>query len=175
LQGLSKGLLGGWQLSGILRIASGSPFSPLTAFGSFNAASPSERPDLAPGRSNNPILGGPDKYYDITAFTVDKNGDGIVNSADRGFFGNLGRDTITDPGVVNLDVSFFKNTPVPRVNENFALQFRAEFFNILNRANFGTPRLNLFDSRGAVAGGAGRITSTVTKSREIQFGLKAIW
>ncbi|MGH9359934.1 MAG: hypothetical protein ACRD1O_12290, partial [Terriglobia bacterium] len=59
----------------------------------------------------------------------------------------------------------------------FNLQFRAEFFNILNRANFASPidNLTVFDPSGNPIPGAGLITSTQTPSREIQFALKLIW
>jgi hypothetical protein len=59
------------------------------------------------------------------------------------------------------------------------VQFRAEFFNILNRANFNTPVIpdntDIIDSTGAPTGAAGLLTSTTTSAREIQFGLKRIW
>lgn len=93
--------------------------------------------------------------------------------------GNAGRNIIPGPGLVNLDFSIFKNNPVRRISENFNVQFRAEFFNILNRANFATPTIqtntDIFDSTGAPNGGAGVLTSTVTDPREIQFALKLIW
>jgi hypothetical protein len=68
-----------------------------------------------------------------------------------------------------------KNTKIPKISENFTVQFRAEFFNILNRANFAPPVANL-DVLAGVAGGFGQLSpSTQTPSREIQFGLKLIW
>jgi hypothetical protein len=54
------------------------------------------------------------------------------------------------------------------------LQFRAEFFNLLNHANFGPPNATLF-SAGAASASAGLITATATTSRQIQFGLKLIF
>ena len=56
------------------------------------------------------------------------------------------------------------------------MQFRAEFFNIFNRANFGTPNAVVFTSATAAPSPtAGVITSTSTTSRQIQFGLKLLW
>jgi hypothetical protein len=88
--------------------------------------------------------------------------------------GNAGRNVVVGPGLVDFDLSLMKNIPL---RENFRLQFRAEFFNILNRANFAPPVDNstLFDETGAPVGGAGSIDQTSTPSREIQFGLKLIW
>jgi Carboxypeptidase regulatory-like domain len=70
-----------------------------------------------------------------------------------------------------------KNNFVKRISDAFNVQIRAEFFNIINRANFAPPldNRNLFDSAGNPIGNAGLITSTQTPSREIQFALKIIW
>ena len=80
---------------------------------------------------------------------------------------------------MNLDVSFFKNNPIRRISENFNVQFRAEIFNVLNRANFALPvnpdNTDIFDSTGALSDSAGILTSTVTSARLVQFALKVIW
>jgi hypothetical protein len=93
--------------------------------------------------------------------------------------GNAGRNILIGPGLMNLDASIFKNIPVRKISENFNVQFRAEFFNVLNRANFSVPitpdNTDIFDSTGAPTGVAGQLTSTTTTAREIQFGLKLIW
>jgi hypothetical protein len=94
--------------------------------------------------------------------------------------GNSGRNIMIGPGLTNLDFSIFKNNPVKRISENFNIQFRAEFFNILNRPNFGVPDLangndDIFDATGAVNPTAGLLTTTTTDPREIQFALKLIW
>lgn len=92
-------------------------------------------------------------------------------------WGNLGRNTLIGPGVSKLDFSVFKNNPVKRISESFNAQFRAEFFNILNRANFSSPTDNsaVFDHLGRPVSSAGLITSTQTTSRQIQFAVKFIW
>jgi len=91
--------------------------------------------------------------------------------------GNLGRNVLIGPGLSKLDVSVFKNNHVKRISENFNAQFRAEIFNILNRANFSSPTDNLqvFDQSGQSIQSAGLLTSTQTTSRQIQFALKLIW
>jgi hypothetical protein len=94
--------------------------------------------------------------------------------------GNSGRNIMVGPGVANFDFSIFKNTPIKRISENFNVQLRAEFFNILNRANFGPPDLpsgndDIFDATGAHNGAAGLLTTTTTDPREIQFAVKLIW
>jgi hypothetical protein len=94
--------------------------------------------------------------------------------------GNSGRNIMTGPGLTNVDFSVFKNNPIKKISENFNVQFRAEFFNILNRANFNVPDLgngnnDIFDATGAVNPTAGLLTSTTTDPREIQFAIKFTW
>jgi hypothetical protein len=94
--------------------------------------------------------------------------------------GNAGRNALIGPGITEMDFSVFKNNYIKKISENFNVQFRAEFFNILNHANFAppTPRdsnTDIFDASGAPTGVAGGLFSTTTTAREIQFALKAIW
>jgi hypothetical protein len=88
-----------------------------------------------------------------------------------GTYGNLGRSTFTGPGLADLDVSLFKTTPI---SERASLQVRAEFFNVLNHANFGPPNATVF-SGTSISGSAGLVTITTTTSRQIQFGMKLIF
>ncbi|MGH2509379.1 MAG: TonB-dependent receptor domain-containing protein, partial [Ktedonobacteraceae bacterium] len=91
--------------------------------------------------------------------------------------GNLGRNTVVGPGEANLDFSIVKDNPIKRFSESFDIQFRAEFFNILNRANFAPPVDNLeaIDSTGVQIPGFGTLDNTQTDPRDIQFALKIIW
>jgi hypothetical protein len=93
--------------------------------------------------------------------------------------GNAGRNIIPGPGLVNLDLSFFKNNPIRRISENFNVQFRAEIFNVFNRANFALPvnpdDTDIFDETGNRNDNAGILTSTTTNARIVQFALKVIW
>ena len=68
-------------------------------------------------------------------------------------------------GVANVDVTLIKETVVPKMGENTKVQFRAEFFNVLNRANFGAPANNLYNSTGVQRSDAGVITTTNTLVR----------
>jgi len=95
--------------------------------------------------------------------------------------GNAGRNSIYGPGLINLDFSLYKNIPVRKISESFNVQFRADFFNILNHANFGPPldfqgsqQAQLFNQTGAPTG-AGGLQNTVTLPRDIQFALKVIF
>lgn len=79
-----------------------------------------------------------------------------------GTFGNLGRNIWQGPGFLQVDLGAYKNF---RITESVRLQFRSEFFNLPNRANFGNPNTNIS------SGNFGRITSTQS-ARVIQFALK---
>jgi hypothetical protein len=78
---------------------------------------------------------------------------------------------------VELDVSLSKNVPISRISESFKAQFRADFFNIINRANFTSPNDNraIMDSLGNLIPFAGAITLTNTTSRQMQFSVKMSW
>lgn len=161
--GPAQYLLSGWQLSGIVTLLSGFPITPEVGSnlsGDGDTRNP-DRPSLNPAFSGPVITGNPNQWFNPAAF--------ILPTA--GTWGNLGRGTFDGPGLADVDFSALKNTSL---TERMRLQFRAEFFNILNRANFATPNLIVFSS-GAVSPTAGLITSTVTTSRQIQFALKLMF
>jgi hypothetical protein len=92
--------------------------------------------------------------------------------------GNAGRNSVTGPGLINFDVSLFKNNYITRISEQFNIQFRVEAFNVLNRANFNPPTANnqVFNADGTTGGLVpGLLDSTATTSRQIQVALKVIW
>ena len=165
-KGLAGALVKGWQLNNITAIQSGTPFTVRLGFnrsGNLNTTSFSanERPNLKAGASSNPILGDPNRYFDVNAFELP-----AVNTR-----GTLGRNTLIGPGVVNVDASLGKSFAL---GESRSLLFRAEVFNLPNHPNFAVPsgQIAFTNAQGAVAPTAGKITSTVTTSRQVQFGLK---
>ena len=78
---------------------------------------------------------------------------------------------MSGPGLATWDFSAVKDTAL---YERLSLQFRAEIFNLLDRANFNTPNLIVFTPTG-VSGTAGAISSTSTTARQVQFGVKLLW
>jgi outer membrane receptor protein involved in Fe transport len=167
--GLAAHLLKGWQLNNVTTLQSGQPFTVRLGFnrsGNLNTTgfSMNERPDLKPGFSDNPILGGPDRYWDINAFALPA----------AGTRGNLGRNTLTGPGLVNFDLSMIKSFPLQRSQ---SIQARIEIFNLFNRANFAVPsgRIAFTNAAGDVSPTWGRITSTVTTARQLQLGVKYLF
>jgi hypothetical protein len=161
--GLANKLAGGWQLNGIATLLSGFPFTPQVGSnqsGDGDTRNP-DRPSLNPSFTGPVVRGSPNQWFNPNAFVLPA----------AGTWGTLGRGTFTGPGLADVDLSLFKNTAVA---EKVALQFRAEFFNTLNHANFGPPNATVFSS-GAVSASAGLITATATTSRQIQFGLKLIF
>ncbi|MBI2821405.1 MAG: TonB-dependent receptor, partial [Acidobacteria bacterium] len=166
LTGTTGRLLGGWQINGIVNITDGVAFTAENS-GSLDRdrdrSLTNGRPNLAPERSSNPVLGGPDRYYDPTSFQLQE----------PGFYGNLGRNTVIGPGLATVDFALIKNFAL---REEKNVQFRAEFFNLFNRANFSLPDRTVFRvASGVPSGTAGRITSTGTTSRQIQLGLKILF
>jgi hypothetical protein len=146
-------------------VQSGFPFTPQLSYNPSNTGDTRNpvRPFVNPAFSGPVILGTPTQWFNPAAFL------GPPNSS--GFDGNLGRDTLIGPGLATWDLSFLKETPI---RERLHLQFRAELFNLLDRANFNTPNAVAFTPTG-VSPTAGVILSTSTTSRQVQFGLKLLW
>lgn len=186
-EGVLGALVTGWEIAGITSISSGSPYTIRTGSDTDlnRDGGRSDRPDLVPGASINPtegtsagcagIEGGPigrsvkswnktSRWHDICAFQINPQ---------AGLYGNLGRNTVIGPGRINFDFSVHKNIPL---TESTRIQFRAEIFNLFNRNNLGLPENQGFDgldyepSAGTILPG-----ETVTRPREIQFGLKFVF
>jgi len=154
------GWSGGWQLGGIAQTSSGVPLGRWMAWKAtpWVSSTPnlSPFPTAFPDASSLPTVGTPRK---------------------PSLPGKLGRNTVIGPGLVNFDFSMIKNNQIPRVSENFAIQFRAEFFQPLPSHE---PRASGRHSRstrciGNPLPGFGQIGSTQVPNREIQFAIKFTW
>ena len=146
---------GNWQVNGIYTARTGSPFTVTQPGDGPNVGDGSARPDQVA----NPNMGGTrniDQAFNTAAF--------VAASPFR--WGSAGRNTVTGPGVNNWDFSLFKNFVF---DEKRRLQFRAEFFNLFNHAEFGFP--------GSSIGTAqfGRISSTTRDPRDVQLSMKFLW
>jgi len=205
--GTASYLAGGWELGTIITATTGSPFTPTIGGGGdplgtgFNGDFSMDFANLVQGC--NPVQGGV-KYLNTKCFALpqatpdiaaqcqpfgfktpnpskgDPGSAGILGTCTN-LVGNAGRNSIYGPGLTTVDFSIFKNTHVPRISEAFNIQFRAEFFNIMNHPNFAAPNFlndsnnSIFDASGAPIAKAGVIGSTSTEARRIQLGLKLVW
>jgi hypothetical protein len=165
-------LLGGWQFNGIWMLRSGVPFTPAlgpTNWSRSGNTSGQDRPNLKPGVNlDDVVLGGPDRYFDTSAFVL----------GPQGFFGNAGRNILTGPNFAMTSVSLVKNTRVGALGAGGQVQLRLEVFNLLNRPNFATPERVVFaaaNANEAPLATAGRINRTITSARQVQLGVKVLF
>jgi hypothetical protein len=173
----------GWRLGGIFNIRTSVPTTARITVRRPGYLFSATRPNLLPGQSNNPNNGvsigcknpdgttfieagreieGPALFYDPCVFSVPP----------AGTVGNLGRNTIFGPSLVNLDVSLQRDFPL---GGDRRLQFRAEIFNVANHTNFRTPTANsmqVFTGGGRYNSGVGLYVNTSTTSRQIQLALR---
>jgi hypothetical protein len=182
----------GWETSALLKANTGVPFTPTFGTDGDPLGLGSTDPWAFPNRLSGPGCGSlvnpgnPNNYIKTQCFSVPTAPSQAFYSqyCDPSFTyptcinlrGNAGRNILIGPGLVNFDFSLAKNT---RIRDSFNVQFRAEAFNLFNRANFQVPGLitgtDIFDSTGTPNPSAGQLTLTTTSSRQIQFGLKLIW
>jgi hypothetical protein len=156
-------MVSGWQVNSITTLLSGFPFTPLVGSnrsGNGDTRNP-DRPDWNPAFTGKVITGNPNRWFNPDAFLLPT----------PGTFGNVGRGVLRGPGLATVDFSLLKNT---RLSERFSLQFRAEAFNLLNRANFRTPNTTVFQGTGPNPS-AGLISATTTTARQLQGALKLIF
>jgi hypothetical protein len=149
MKGPLNAILGGWETSGILTLASGLPYS--VVFTSSIQGWPSNRANIV----GNPAVSNPSlsEWFNPAAFAVPQPftyGD----SAPYSLFG---------PSFSDWNTAIFKQFSL---TERYRLQFRAEFFNALNHPNFGNPNSNI-----SVPSRVGTITSAGSP-RDIQLGLR---
>jgi hypothetical protein len=154
-KGPVKAALGGWQLIGINSFTTGTPFT-VHAMTDFSNTGGDARPNVVLNVSTDPP-GGPTRqqWFSPAAFSNPVNGQ----------FGSAGRNILTGPNNVGIDISLFKNIPL---RERLHLQFRSEFFNLINHPNFRGLNTT-YDSSNP-----GELTAAAT-SRQIQFALKLLF
>lgn len=158
-EGLQAKILGDWQINGIFAAFSGRPFTVTASGAGLNMPGNLQTADqvkLSVAKLGK--VGDDGTWFDTTAFARPKGAR----------FGNVGRNTMRGPTVVNTDLSLFRTF---RMTERFNLQFRAECFNLSNTPHFGNPNGNANSSN------FGKILSTdsglaLGRSREFRFGLR---
>jgi hypothetical protein len=157
-------IIGGWQTNGILSAQSGNPLDILVGLTTLTGTNNNTRPDST-GIDPNDYPHDPAKWFNTAAFSRNFSGR----------YGNLGRDVVIGPGTTSWDSSLLKRFNLR--SESRYLQFRAEFFNILNHPNFDNPTTTSLSLTSATFG---RITSagsqdTRLSSRQIQFALRLVF
>jgi hypothetical protein len=175
--GVTKAALGGWEVSGVMILQSGTPFSIFDPGGgsAYSLASPSATATFQPGFScaNAPSSGSVTSrlanWVNPNAYTADpfatlSNG----ASSDATLYGNSPRNCIIGPPQKNVDLTLDKTF---KLGERQTVRFRADFFNLFNHPSFANPQT--FNGDGGVYGNGGApITTTVGTPRLIQFSLK---
>ena len=168
---LLKAALGNWQLSGVYSYLSGSPFSPSVGFASTGTGAYTPRPNVIADCDFYPSQQTLAHWFNTSCFTPPPIGE----------FGNAGRNTLIGPNLWNLDSSLAKERARwEKISEQFTVQFRAEFFNILNHPSFRNPSSTLFN-QGPNAARFFRmrtrplLTSTLSQPRQIQVALKILF
>jgi hypothetical protein len=147
---------GGWQIGGIYTLSSGFPFSPQLGYDPSNTGDQGlVRADRIADGNFSAGKRDPNLWFDINAFPLPA----------QYTFGNAGRNILIGPGLNILDGSIRKEFAT---TETQRLEFRAEFFNMLNHPNFAQPDAFIDDGPGS----AGVVTSVALPMRQIQFGLK---
>jgi len=193
LGNMGEQVLGGWQLGLITELSDGAPFMP--------SLSTSDIAGEVIMTVDPPYVAGGCSPQNMTLSTFRTGGNFFLNPACVSLVpmtaanasycdqrlaagtcsnirGDLGRNTVLGPGLFNADFSLVKNTYVRKISESFNVQFRAEFFNVLNHTNFAPPpssNLEAFNANGVPISTYGQIQSTQNNNRIIQFGLKVIW
>jgi len=168
-KGVAGAIIGGWQMNGIVTLRTGFPFN-VGENTSLNTGGPAYPDRVADGRLSNATR---QLWFDPSAFRrTDCN---LAAHPELCHYGNAGYGIMTSPGARDLDYSVYKNWSLPFFGEQGRLQFRAEFFNLFNTPNFGTPNgISFATPNSIVPDGTrmGEIRSLRLPMRVIQFGAK---
>jgi len=148
-------VIGGWKVTSVVTLASGFPLTVSAGEDTANIGNccRPNRDFNVSTKLDNPTV---DKFFNTAAYS----------RAPNGTFGTAGRSEVVGPGIKNWDFSLAKEF---HLNTQHYVEFRFEAFNFLNRPNFGDPNTSL----SSVA--FGRISSTRTDMRQLQFGLKYVF
>ena len=157
-------MVSGWRFAALITGATGLPVNVVNGFDESLGGSAPARPSYSGAAAchpyeivSQPIAGPAILYFNPACYTLSA----------LGTEGNVGRDSIYGPGLFNVDFSIMKRT---KIREKLDSEFRAEFFNLLNRANFGQPNAAVFTGPTA-----GQITTLATPPRQIQFAMKLLF
>ncbi len=164
--GVGGAILGGWELTGIYSYLSGAPSSPASAASRVftGSGSTTGRPNFVQGCNLYSGFQTLNEWFNTSCYSLQA----------AGTYGDAGRDTIIGPNLWDMDNSLIRDFNVRKISENFKVQFRAEFFNILNHPSFAGPSTTIFAGT-ALNASAGRITATTSTPRQIQLGLKIVF
>lgn len=148
----SNALIGGWQVQDITILRSGLPFTPTISRDIANTGVGSQRPIRnGSGKASNPTL---NAWFDKSAFAL----------PNQYTYGNSRAYILQGDMMRQFDASLFKRFVI---TEGSSMQFRAEFFNVSNTTSFSAPSVTTIDTTSG-----GKVTSTFTNPRQIQFALK---
>jgi hypothetical protein len=193
-QGWAAKALGGWRASDIVVMQGGYPFSPVIGNRSLSndptaAGATSDRANLDPSYNPGQVITHKiSGWFNTSMFDLPL----------AGTLGTAGRNIMRGPDLINWDTSITKDTPAHFLGEEGTVEFRAEFFNVLNHPDFSNPTATIasLSSPAAIQCGpayaitscqfgssttlkpnatAGQITSTTENSREIQFSLRLVF
>ncbi len=148
------GFLGGWNISPILTLASGTPLNLTEAANPSNTGGAADRPNVTGSwqQSHQTVA----QWFKTSAFSVQPSGT----------YGNAGRNIILSPGTINLDVGIHKTI---KFNERLRAQIRLESFNVTNTPHFGNPGLDIGSSKSF------GVISSAGNPRQNQLGVKLLF
>jgi hypothetical protein len=158
-------ILGNWTVSGITTAQSGLPYTPTISNDQANTGLANQRPNVV-GRPK--VLKNVSCWFYISANkscqALDPEGVAAFTVPAQYTYGNGGRNTMRADDLIQFDLAVLK--PFNFGNER-SIEFRAEFFNVMNRPTFTAPSTAIDTSSGA------QVSSTLNGARQIEFALKA--
>jgi Carboxypeptidase regulatory-like domain/TonB dependent receptor len=152
-------ILGGWNAGGIVSLISGQPFNATAGGDIANVGGPA-------GAERAQRIGSPYSGVGFVQTPSHWLNNASFMTPTQYTFGNEGRNDLVGPAFTNVDFTTSKNFPLPKES---TLQFRAEFFNVLNHTNYGTPTSSVQSTS------FGSILSAAGSGREIQFAAKVVF